>query len=88
MSKYRKGVLYVRRLKKGDKTESWRTAARLAFYHQMIDNGRYRSAYVLVRHGFPDVMEVDQRKHDLQKRLMFSGGGSFKQGARRWKVKP
>lgn len=87
MSKYRKGALYVRRMRRTDKTNSWQTSYRMAFYQTMLDSGKYRKAYVLVRHGFPDVIEVDQSKAELQSRMRFSGGRSFKEGARSWKVK-
>ncbi|WP_256353534.1 hypothetical protein [Aeromonas sp. sif2416] len=44
MSKYRKGALYIRRMKAGDDTDSFRTALRLAFYSVQIKSGRLKKA--------------------------------------------
>lgn len=86
MSKYRKGSLYIRRMRESDDTESFRTAFRLAFYSTQIKSGKYKKAYVLVRHGDNSVMEVGQSKAKLMNQLVFSArsGLSKKQMMRKW----
>lgn len=50
MSKYRQGILYVRRLKPSDKCDSWRDAINLAI-DKILAEKRGKRVYVLVRHG-------------------------------------
>lgn len=86
MSKYRKGALYIRRMKESDKSESIRTAMLMAYHSVQIRNGKAQKAYVLVRHGDNSVMEVGQSKAKLMNQLVFSArsGLSKKQMMRKW----
>ena len=88
MSRYRRGVFYVRRMRPTDQADTWQTAIRLGFF-QMTRLDKGKAAYVLVRHGFPDVLEVDKSKRVMQSRLCSGRAGrkSFKQNCRRWRVK-
>ena len=86
MSKYRKGALYIRRMKEGDQSESIVTAMRMAYHSIKIRNGKSKKAYVLVRHGYDDIMSVGSSKASLMDTLMFSGkpGLTKKQKMRKW----
>ena len=86
MSKYRKGALYIRRMKEGDDTESFRTAFRLAFYSVQIKSGKLKKAYVLVRHGDSSVMDVGRSRLDIMSTMIFGGakGLSKRQAMRKW----
>ncbi|NWA70807.1 hypothetical protein HX775_02605 [Serratia proteamaculans] len=89
-SKYRKGVLYIRHFQPGDKCESFMSAMGLAAAMMMVENGKRRRVYVLVRHGFPnDVLTHGYSKRAVQKNILFSGGKgkSFKVNARTWRDK-
>ncbi|QHC08935.1 hypothetical protein GRF56_16790 [Aeromonas veronii] len=86
MSKYRKGALYIRRMKEGDQSESIITAMRMAYHQIKIRNGISKKAYVLVRHGYDSVMSVGSSKASLMITLMFSRkpGLTKKQKMRKW----
>ncbi|HFI5334004.1 TPA: hypothetical protein ACGQS5_001663 [Serratia liquefaciens] len=89
-SKYRKGVLYIRNIQPGDKCDSFMSAVGLAAAMMMVEHGKRRSVYVLVRHGFPnDVLTHGYSKRAVQKNMLFSGGKgkSFKVNARTWRDK-
>lgn len=89
-SKYRKGVLYIRNIQPGDKCGSFMSAVGLAAATMMVEHGKRRSVYVLVRHGFPnDVLTHGHSKRAVQKNMLFSGGKgkSFKINARTWRDK-
>lgn len=86
MSKYRKGALYIRRMRESDDTESFRTSFRLAFYSMQIKSGRYKKAYVLLQHGHPGVLEVGRSRADIMGQMLFGGakGLSKRQAMRKW----
>ncbi|MFR9719921.1 hypothetical protein ACL00X_11250 [Aeromonas diversa] len=86
MSKYRKGALYIRRMRESDQTESFRTSFRLAFYSMQIKSGKYKKAYVLMRHGDSNVMEVGRSRVDIMNTMIFGGanGLSKRQAMRKW----
>ncbi|MGY3856165.1 hypothetical protein [Aeromonas intestinalis] len=86
MSKYRNGALYIRRMKESDKTESFRTSFRLAFYSMQLKAGRVKKAYVLLRHGDPNVMEVGKSRADIMSTMIFGGtkGLTKRQAMRKW----
>ncbi len=88
MSKYRKGVLYVRRLKATDKTESYITAIQVAAKQMLAEKHGRGQPFVLVRHGFRghSIMEVGDSRSELQARIWGSGGRSFKKTARSFRV--
>ncbi len=88
--RYRKGVLYIRHIQPGDKCDSFMSAVGLAAATMMVEHGKRRSVYVLVRHGFPnDVLTHGYSKRAVQKNMLFSGGKgkSFKVNARTWRDK-
>ncbi|NTE96710.1 hypothetical protein [Agrobacterium tumefaciens] len=85
MSKYRKGMLYVRRFRPSDDSDSWRLAIRLSFYQTMLKDGNYKGAYVLCRHGVKGVMEVGRTREDLTRNLFMYGCRTFKDMQRRSK---
>lgn len=85
MSKYRKGMLYARRLRPTDDSDSLRLAVRLAFYQSMLKSGRYTGAYVLCRHGMKGVMEVAQTRRELTAGVFMYGCRTFKDVQRRSK---
>lgn len=90
-SRYRKGVLYIRHMKPGDKCDSFMAAVGLAAAQMMVERGKRRSVYVIVRHGFPhQVISHSHTKHGLQKNILFGGGKGkpFKVNARTWRVRP
>ncbi|QNF19600.1 hypothetical protein FT688_02960 [Aeromonas hydrophila] len=86
MSKYRKGALYIRRMKEGDQSESIITAMRMAYHSIKIRNGVSKKAYVLVQHGNDNIMAVGSSKASLMGTLMFRGkpGLTKKQKMRKW----
>lgn len=86
MSKYRNGALYIRRMKENDKTESFRTSFRLAFYSLQIKRGKLKKAYVLVQHGDSNVMDVGRSRADVMSSMIFGGanGLSKRQAMRKW----
>ncbi len=86
MSKYRKGSLYIRRMRESDQAESFRTSFRLAFYSMQIKSGKNKKAYVLMRHGDSNVMEVGRSRIDIMSKLIFCGakGLSKRQAMRKW----
>lgn len=87
MSKYRKGVLYVRRIKPTDKTDSVITAVQMAARRMLCERFGKRPPFVLVRHGHRGeaVMAVDYSRRELQSRIYGSGGRDFKATARAWR---
>ncbi|GAA4493666.1 hypothetical protein [Pseudaeromonas paramecii] len=95
MSRYRKGILYIRRMRQGDQADSWLTAVQMAAKEMISKKHKRKPPMVLVRHGFDSdaVMDVDYSKRDLENRIFGKGAGSnvggnrFKRIARRWKVK-
>lgn len=90
MSRYRKGVMYIRRFQQGDRCTSFMDAMGLAAKLLMVEHGKHRHVYVLVRHGFPnEVFSYGHSKRDIQKNILFSGGKgkSFNVNARTWRVK-
>ena len=90
MSRYRKGILYIRHLQPEDKCNGFMDAMGLALKNLMVERGKRRSVYVLVRHGFPnEVISHGHTKRDVQKNILFSGGKGkpFKVNARKWRVK-
>ena len=86
MSKYRKGALYIRRMRETDQTESFRTSFRLAFYSVQIESGKLKKAYVLVQHGYSNVLEVGRSRADIMSTMIFGGakGLSKRQAMRKW----
>lgn len=84
MSSYRRGCLYIRRIKPTDRAESIAMALRMAAM-KMLAEQRQGSAYVLVRHGFEQIIQVDVSKASLKSSIHFAGGVSWKQGARCWR---
>lgn len=94
MSKYRQGILYVRRLKSSDKCESWADALRLAV-DKMIAEKRGGHVYVLVRHGqFRDgrqpIMSSGTSKRGVLASFYITGtrGMSQRQRLRTWRDSP
>lgn len=94
MSKYRQGILYVRRLKPGDKVNDWRDAVNLAMDKLLADR-RGKPVYVLVRHGqFRDghqpIMSSGLSKRELLEALWICGttGMSQRQRLRTWRDEP
>ncbi|AXO88401.1 hypothetical protein DZC75_10470 [Pseudomonas parafulva] len=85
MSKYRKGQLYVRRMRPSDNSDSWRLAMRLSFYTVMMRSGEYKGAYVLCRHGMKGIMEVGRTRRELTSTLFMSGCRNFKEIQRKTK---
>ncbi|HEX8590692.1 hypothetical protein [Pseudomonas sp.] len=88
MSQYRLGKLYIRRLKRTDSANDWRTGINLHHTRAVIEIGRRGKAYVMVRHGFPLVMAIANSRRELETRMWFGRGGSFKQYAGTWKLSP
>lgn len=90
MSKYRKGVLYVRRLKPSDRAGSIITAYQIAAKKLLSEKLGRGLPFVLVRHGFrgESVLEVGDTRAELQGRVWGSGGASFKVTARAWRERP
>ncbi|XLY90492.1 hypothetical protein ACK8QS_22745 (plasmid) [Ectopseudomonas mendocina] len=88
MSKYRKGVLYVRRLKASDKSDSFITSIQVAAKKMLAEKHGRGQPFVLVRHGFrgDSIMEVGDSRSELQGRVWGSGGRSFKKSARAFRV--
>ncbi|QBQ72161.1 hypothetical protein HWC14_gp12 [Serratia phage Parlo] len=89
-SRFRKGMLYIRHIKPGDKCDSFMSAVGLAAATMMVEQGKRRSVYVLVRHGFPnDVLTHGYSKRAVQSNMLFSGGKgkSFKVNARTWRIR-
>lgn len=94
MSKYRQGILYVRRLKPSDKCDSWTDALRLAA-DKMIAEKRGGHVYVLVRHGqFRDgrqpIMASGTSKREVLRNIYITGtsGMSQRQRLRTWRDSP
>ena len=89
MSKYRKGMLYVRRLKASDKANSYITALQIAAKKLIAEEHGRGLPFVLVQHGFrgQSVMEVGDSRAELQARIWGSGGLSFKATARAWRIR-
>lgn len=90
MSRYRKGVMYIRHLQPGDKCTGFMDSIGLATKVLMVECGKCHHVYVLVRHGFPnEVISHGHTKRDVQKNILFSGGKgkSFKVNARKWRAK-
>ncbi|HCU2480906.1 TPA: hypothetical protein OUK43_000389 [Pseudomonas aeruginosa] len=89
MSKYRKGVLYVRRLKQSDKSDSFITSIQIAAKELIAKKYGKGKPFVLVRHGFrhESVLEVGHSRVELQALVWGSGGRSFKNTARSFRVK-
>ena len=87
MSKYRMGVLYVRRIKPSDTTDSMITAVQMAARRMLCERLGKRPPFVLVRHGRrgESVMAVDYSRRGLQSRIYGSGGRNFKATARAWR---
>lgn len=81
----RKGELYIRRLRPSDKASSFVTRIRLAFYGQLLRKNIRSKAFVLLRHGHSNVMEVAASRAELAASLYGSGGRTFKQMARAWR---
>lgn len=95
MSKYRQGILYVRRLKPTDKCDSWSDALRLAA-DQIIAERRGKKPYVLVRHGDrsnnggPRIMASGTSKDELLSRMFIRGTAHMtqRQRLRTWRDSP
>ena len=65
--KYRKYKPYIRKIKPADKSESIRTAYRMAYYKVTE-----KPAYGLFQYGFRNlVCEVEGSKKDLKDRVLF-----------------
>lgn len=84
MSCYRRGCLYIRRIKPTDRADTIMMSIRMAAM-KMLAERRKGSAYVLVRHGFSRIIQVDSSKASLKSSIHFAGERSWKQGARRWR---
>ncbi|MGS3183077.1 hypothetical protein ACB288_04925 [Aeromonas taiwanensis] len=86
MSKYRKGALYIRRMRESDKTESFITAMRMAYHQIKIRNGISKKAYVLVRHGDDSVLEVGRSRAEIMGQMIFGNakGLNKRQAMRKW----
>lgn len=94
MSKYRQGILYVRRLKPTDKCDSWTDALRLAV-DKLIAEKRGTHVYVLVRHGqFRDgrqpIMASGTSKREVLGSIFIRGtaGMTQRQRLRTWRDSP
>lgn len=94
MSKYRQGILYVRRIKPSDKVDDWRDAINLAM-DKLLAERRGKPVYVLVRHGqFRDgrqpIMASGLSKREVLEALWIRGtdGMSQRQRLRTWRDKP
>lgn len=94
MSKYRQGILYVRRLKPSDKCDSWRDAINLAM-DKILAEKRGKPVYVLVRHGqFRDgrqpIMASGLSKREVLANMYITGtkGMSQRQRLRTWRDNP
>lgn len=87
MSKYRKGTLYVRRLKPTDTTGSLMLALKLAGKAILCKERGLRPPFVLVRHGMPhlDVLEAGDSRQELQASVWGSGSRNFKQVSKAWR---
>lgn len=84
MSSYRRGCLYIRRIKPTDCADTMMMSIRMAAM-KMLAERRKGCAYVLVRHGFDRIIQVDSSKASLKSSVHFAGERSWKQGARRWR---
>ncbi|WMC11711.1 hypothetical protein PU634_04930 [Oceanimonas pelagia] len=95
MSKYRKGKLYIRRMKPTDKSDSFFTAMDMAVNQMICQTHKRKPPMVLVRHGFKraSVMTAGYSRRQVERRLLGrgtgpkQGGNRFKRMARSWKVK-
>ncbi|MNO60186.1 hypothetical protein D3C76_507910 [compost metagenome] len=88
MSRYRKGCLYIRRMKAGDKADSFITAVQMAATQLICEKRGRRQPMVLVRHGAPNnVIDVDYSRRDLIGRLC-SRHRNFKELSRAWRDRP
>ncbi|MCY1300183.1 hypothetical protein D9M68_554860 [compost metagenome] len=88
MSHYRKGCLYIRRMKAGDKADSFITAVQMAATQLICKKHGRRQPMVLVRHGAPNnVIDVDYNRRSLISRL-YSRHRNFKELSRAWRDRP
>lgn len=87
MSKYRKGMLYVRRISSSDKAGSYVTAIQMAAKLMLSRKYNRRPPFVLVRYGHRgmDVIEVGDSRVELLSRIN-PGGEPFKVISRRWRA--
>lgn len=86
MSKYRKGMLYVRRMAPTDKAGSFITSMQMAAKQMLSEKYNRRPPFVLVRYGNRgmDVIEVGDNRYELLSRINF-GAEPFKRLSRRWR---
>lgn len=85
MSRYRKGCLYVRRLRLGDKGD-FTDSIRMGYFWSLIQSGRLKAAYVLVRHGQRPqrIMAVGATRAEVEACLLHRHA-SFQALARAWR---
>ena len=71
MSKYRKGIGYIRRMKPTDKGNDFRTALRLGYYAdpKVWKNPEQVKPVVMVQHGVPGVAAVWMNQDEAIKSL-------------------
>lgn len=88
MSKYRKGMLYVRRLKPSDRADNLMTAAKMAAKRMICEDRGLPPPFVMIRHGMRE-MEIMQVAYSRSELLSSINGGrrTFKETARAWRVK-
>jgi hypothetical protein len=86
MSKYRKGMLYVRRIAPSDKSSSFVTAMQMAAKLMISRKLKRPLPVVLVRHGYRkmDIIDIGDNRAELLGRLNF-GIEPFKSISRRWR---
>ena len=75
MSKYRKGAVYLRKMKPGDKTNDFRTSMRMAMFSDKTAWKRPEiiKPVVMVRHGTKRVISVFMNMDDAMSSLFGSG---------------
>ncbi|HGM7559346.1 hypothetical protein N5C93_30825 [Pseudomonas nitroreducens] len=74
--------MFIRRLKPTDRTDSFLLAVRIAAL-KMLAERRGRMPYVVVRHGFEDVIAAGATKAELKRAIHSSHASNWKEAARR-----
>jgi hypothetical protein len=88
LSKYRKGMLYIRRLKPSDRADNLTTAASMAAKAMICEDRGLPPPFVMIRHGMRE-MQIMQVAYSRCELLQSINGGrrTFKETARAWRVK-
>jgi hypothetical protein len=88
MSKYRKGMLYVRRLKPTDRADNLTTAAKMAAKAMICQDRGLPPPFVMIRHGMREmqIMHVAYSRSELLSSIN-GGRKTFKETARAWRIK-